>query len=125
VHGFVDESQRGRTYYVGAVLVPTSALASCRRALRQLLCRGERRIHFNNEASARRRELLSAMVRLEARAWIYHPRPPAEAARQRCLRQLHGHVVERLAPAGIADDRAGHPRAMSAEQRKARLITVR
>jgi hypothetical protein len=75
VHGFVDESQRGRTYYVGAVLVPTSALASCRRALRQLLCRGERRIHFNNEASARRRELLSAMVRLEARAWIYHPRP--------------------------------------------------
>jgi hypothetical protein len=57
---FVDESVR-RTYVLCAVRVDPRDLAAARSAVRALLLRGERRIHFSKESDRRRRELLARL----------------------------------------------------------------
>jgi hypothetical protein len=88
VHAFVDESERG-CYLLCATVVPPQAVNQARRALRQLLRQGERRVHFVKEHPSRRREILSALATIPGlRARVYTCRGPAPAARAACLAQL-------------------------------------
>ncbi len=82
---FVDES-KANGYYVVASAVAVSDHAGVCRELRGLLARGQDRLHFKGEKDPRRRELLSAMGRLDVRASVWIVRgEPDKVARPRCL----------------------------------------
>jgi hypothetical protein len=86
-HVFVDESVR-QSYLLCAVWIDRSTLPEVRRAVRALRLRGQRRIHFSKEQPGRRRELLTAFVKLGATIRVYSTRGPALLARRRCMRAL-------------------------------------
>src|SRR5438067_309969 len=66
-----DESRRGRLYIVAAVLVPPGRLHRARGSLRELRLRGQRRVHFKTEQTARQHLILSALARLELPGRLY------------------------------------------------------
>jgi hypothetical protein len=61
-HVFVDES-KARAYLLVAVAVDDREVAGLRKTMRSMLLRGQSRIHFRKEQSARRRAILSALGR--------------------------------------------------------------
>jgi len=71
LHAFIDESTRGQRYLICAVIIPAADVGAARAALRSLLPRGQRRIHFATESEQRRRSLLKQMSTLDARSSIY------------------------------------------------------
>ena len=70
MHAFVDESIR-RRYLLCAVTVRPKDLIDSRRELRMMLLPGQRRLHFSQEATPRRKALLSRMSRMNVQAAIY------------------------------------------------------
>jgi hypothetical protein len=69
-HIFVDETKDRGYLIAAAVLVPRD-LGPARTELRQLLLRGQSRIHFKKERDSRRHIILSKMVTLGAKVTIY------------------------------------------------------
>lgn len=69
-HIFVDETKDRGYLIAAAVLVPRD-LVPARTTLRQLLLRGQRRLHFKKESDSRRRTILSTMITLGATVTIY------------------------------------------------------
>ena len=83
---FVDEAKRGGLV-IAAVWVEPSDTEDCRRQLRELRLKGQKRIHFTKERDSRRRLLVAKMSRLPARVDIYDAAAikDARAARTRAL----------------------------------------
>lgn len=100
VHGFVDESKY-RGYYMAITVLAPHRLASARRDIRGLRLRGQERVHFSEERSTRRREIVQTICRLDAELWIYDGsnHDDDRNARTSCLR----HVVSDLA--AVAEQR--------------------
>lgn len=85
-HGFLDESRRGPTYIVVAVVVRPRELDVVRSNLRRLVRAGQRRVHFKKESDSRRRELVARLRELGLRAGVWTVRNSDDIrARQLCL----------------------------------------
>lgn len=109
---FVDESIRGQHYLLGCILIEARSLASTRRTMDDLR-HARRRIHFHNESTKRRREILGVVSQLPLMAVVNvsrigHERREFEA-RATCLTALVGHLqsagVARLVIESRDDDR--------------------
>lgn len=87
---YVDET-KARGYVVAAACVPTAAADSMRRALRDLLPRGQRRLHMVNEATPLRRKILGVLTDHRAEVDLFaagqHYRTNIER-RRACLERL-------------------------------------
>ena len=80
-HVFVDESMR-RNYLLCAAVVAPDDLEPARRAVRAMLAKGQRRLHFVDESPQRRRAILSSMTKLDVRVRIYTCGAGERAARR-------------------------------------------
>lgn len=126
---FVDESIRGQRYLIGCVLVEARSLASIRLELNGLT-EARRRIHFHNESSKRRREILSAIAEMPVSASVFvckSKQGVREAdARAACLaelvRALQSVEVQRLVVESRQDDRADVAVIERARTREPRLV---
>lgn len=85
-HIFVDET-KDRGYLIAAAVLLPRDLGPARTALRQLLLRGQRRVHFAKESDPRRRAIVSTMGTLGAAVTIYDASAITSArdARAACL----------------------------------------
>lgn len=97
---FIDESKSRGYTLVAAVIVPADA-ASMRKAVRELVLPGQRRLHFTRESDPRRRAILSALSALGVRAHVFRSGAEREAdGREDCLKALvayaHEHSHSRL-----------------------------
>lgn len=59
---FIDESARGRDYYLVAAVVAHGDVDALRRLSRSFCMPGQRRWHFVNERESRRRQILESLV---------------------------------------------------------------
>lgn len=108
LHGFVDESTRRNDYVICAATVPTSELASARKALHQLRAPKQNFIHFVSESDARRGKILTAMSELKTTTTIYVARSRDQVAARTAILEtmipeLRNTGVRRL----ILDSRQG------------------
>ncbi|MDX8144648.1 hypothetical protein SK854_21205 [Lentzea sp. BCCO 10_0061] len=82
----MDESRRGPTYLVVAVVVRPRELDAVRTSLRRLVRSGQRRVHFKKESDSRRRELVSRLREMGLRAAVWTVRDSDDIrARRLCL----------------------------------------
>lgn len=88
VQAFVDESRRGRSYLVCAVVVEAEDLARSRVSLRGMLLSGQRRLHFATESDRRRKSILAEMAKLPVRVWVYVSGEKEPLARRRSIDAL-------------------------------------
>jgi hypothetical protein len=118
---FVDESIRGSTYLMCAVLVAPRDVATVRRELTKLRLRGQERVHLYKESPTRRRVILDRVARQPLRARIYIATGNLLRARDACVRtmvpDLHKQRATRLviesAESLVTQDRASARKAMS------------
>ncbi|MFD6054629.1 hypothetical protein [Agromyces sp. NPDC060279] len=95
-HVFIDES-KARGYYIAAAAVTEHDVIATEKELRQLVRRGQRRIHFVRESDSSRRSLLSRMQSLGVSVQLYTATGLTDrAARKLCLDAL----VDDLASSG-------------------------
>lgn len=87
-HVFIDESQRGRTYYVAAAVVPPDNLGVARKERRGLLRPGMRRLHTSNEKDGLKRAILAALEVAGLDGWIYSCQAKPTVARPACIRAV-------------------------------------
>ncbi len=85
-HAFVDESFAD-AYILAVVLVPANEVNPARSALRGILRPRQRRIHFNDERSERKLQVLASMSTLDLAASVYVTKNRREA-RETCLTQM-------------------------------------
>jgi|CXWK01.1.fsa_nt_gi hypothetical protein len=64
-HAFADESIRGENYLLAVTTVPAAQSSNIRKAIKELLLPGQRRIHFAEESDKRRRQILSGFAEIE------------------------------------------------------------
>lgn len=67
---FSDESRRGGTYVLAAVVVETHEVSGARAELRRFLRPNQRRIHMAKESAVRRNQFLSIVEQLTARGFV-------------------------------------------------------
>ena len=86
---FSDESRRGGTYVVAAVVVETHELNPARADLRGFLRRNQRRVHMAKESSARRNQFLALVEQtVSAIAVVVPIGTGMDVARARALEEL-------------------------------------
>ena len=98
---FSDESRRGGTYVVAAVVVETHEVSGARAELRRFLRPNQRRIHMAKESAARRRQFLAIVEQLAATAFVVEAKIGARSmaeVRDAALRAL----TRVLLDAGVA-----------------------
>ena len=93
VQAFVDESQRKR-YMICAAIISPNVMKEVREELRKLLLPQQRRLHFVNESTQRRRRCLAIMAELPVRARMYTSQQNESVARELLL----GHLLSDLLP---------------------------
>jgi hypothetical protein len=94
---FSDESRRGRTYVVAAVVVETHEVATARAELRRFLRPNQRRIHMGKESGSRRKQFLAIVERAVAGAYVVEVPLSGRsigAAREAAMRTLARTLVE-------------------------------
>lgn len=94
-HVFVDETKERGLLVAAAVVLPED-VGPVRRAIRDLILPGQRRIHFHKERDDRRRQIIAAVAKLSAHAVIFDARGhrSARAAREACLVALVEHAAK-------------------------------
>lgn len=111
---FVDESIRGQTYFLCAVIVPFEHQALLRQELREIArVAGRRRIHSNSSSSQVREELLRRAARYVSQAIVVTSRVEQgrneEVSRQKNLsslvKELQKRQVGRIVIEGRSDNR--------------------
>lgn len=122
---FVDESIRGQRYLMGCVLIEAKHLARLRADVEGLVLTGGR-VHFHNESTGRRREILTRFAEypISAFAVVCHRNHGVTEflARELCLstvvERLQNDEVPHLVIESRHDDREDHltvPRVRRAE----------
>jgi hypothetical protein len=87
-HVFVDESKEGG-YLVSAAAMLPGDLTAARRAIRDLVMPGQRRLHFTSESDGRRKQILDAIMELHPAITIYDgSRHHRRRQREACLDAL-------------------------------------
>ncbi|SDC77473.1 hypothetical protein [Actinokineospora iranica] len=94
VHVFVDESRRGSTYLLAAVLIPPTQLTSVRVLMRKMCLPGERRVHFQAEQDSRRRLIIGRLVEAGLQGRIYLGAGRPDRVRAACLTALVEDIVK-------------------------------
>jgi hypothetical protein len=88
VHAFVDENTV-RGIMVAAAIADPQSLAHARKVLTELRLKGQERLHFKSERDSRRREICSALVKLDVRVHVYNAATlTPKQGRPRCLEML-------------------------------------
>lgn len=126
---FVDESIRGPRYLMGCVLVEARHLASLRVNVEGLVLTGGR-VHFHNESSPRRRELLAQFADCPISAFVvvcHRNHGVTEfSARELCLsaivERLQLDAVPHLVLESRHDDREDHRTILRARQPQPTLV---
>ncbi len=126
---FVDESIRGQRYLLGCVLVEARSLASTRLELNGLT-EARRRIHFHNESTKRRREILLEIAQMSVSTVVFVAKARQGVregdARAACLselvRMLQVDAVQRLVIESRQDDRSDVAVIERARRREPRLV---
>ncbi len=95
---FVDETQRDPVYGLAAVIGCACELDDARKAIRRLVRRGQRRIHFTSEQDRGRKAFLSAIARTRVRALYASTVGRPSTARSECWTRL----VPTLASLGVS-----------------------
>lgn len=98
-HVVVDESMRNGYLLVAAVVMPEDVSAT-RRGIRDLIGRGQRRLHMVKESDPRKRLILQRLTDLGVTATLYEAGPDHKtniAQRRACLEQL---VIDAVAAGG-------------------------
>jgi len=90
VHVFVDESRRRKgPYFLVASVVDSSDLSLCRKLMREIVGRGQKKIHFNNESDDRRKVILDQIAQANIKSIIYFSECADDiGARYGCFSQL-------------------------------------
>lgn len=114
LHAYVDESKKN-DYIVAAAVVTTKEVTNARRSMRDLLIGKQQRIHFKNENSHRKAQIVSVALEISVECRIYVCRT-RRSARERCLTRL----VPDLVDAGV--DRLVLERDTSTEHLDRRLL---
>ena len=93
---FSDESRRGGTYVVAAVIVETHEVVRARATLRQFLRSNQRRVHMTKESSARRKQFLAIVEQTVTAVAVIVPigAGTMDQARARGLRAMTGLLVD-------------------------------
>lgn len=89
-HVFVDES-KSRGYLLVASVVLPGELGTSRRAIRDLMLPGQKRLHMKSEGMAQRKRILAALAELGLTATIYRAGGEYKtdlARREACLARL-------------------------------------
>jgi hypothetical protein len=87
---YVDESKSSGYTLVAAVVLPSES-TSVKKAMRELVLPGQRRLHFSSESDSRRKTILSRLAELEVQAHIIESSAKRESeAREECLIGLVG-----------------------------------
>ncbi|MCC2336489.1 hypothetical protein [Cellulomonas wangsupingiae] len=93
---FIDESMRSGYLLVAAVVLPED-VAATRRGIKELVGRGQRRLHMVKESEPRKRLILQRLNDLNVSATLYEAGPDHKtniARRHACLERLVIDVVE-------------------------------
>lgn len=88
---FSDESRRGSTYVIAAVVVETHAVVAVRAELRRFLRSNQRRVHMAKESPARRNQFLAIVERVVSRAIVVEAplgKVPMGEAREQAMQAL-------------------------------------
>jgi hypothetical protein len=94
VHAFVDENTV-RGIMVAAAIADPRSLAHARKVLTELRLKGQERLHFKSERDSRRREICSALMKLEVRVHVYNAATlTPKRGRPRCLEMLVADLAE-------------------------------
>ena len=104
---YVDES-KSRDYVVAAAVVVPGDVASLRRSLRNLLPRGQRRLHMVNEKPPLRRKILSALNDERVAVDLYVAGEPYATnidRRRACLERLVEDVASHCIALTLESDR--------------------
>lgn len=91
----VDESKAKGYLLVAACVLPADVVAA-RKQLRELIMPRQSRVHMKTESAPRRREILTALERLEVQATIYRAGASYRtdiARRRACLERLVGDIA--------------------------------
>ncbi|MET9228676.1 hypothetical protein [Lentzea sp. NPDC003310] len=107
LHAFVDESRRNNTYLLAAAVVLPRELTKLRKLLAGMRMPNQRELHFKKETPARRKEILSALVRTSVQVHLYLAccRKGEERARQVCVARLTGDLLDVGANRLVLDSR--------------------
>ena len=102
---YVDESLRVREglYVLAAVIVADADADSHRRALRALLYRGQLRLHWRDEGSRRRADLVAAVCGLQHTGAVVIAAGMAPGRQERARRKCIERLLRELAGRGIAE----------------------
>lgn len=96
-HGFVDETARGNSYGIAAVIVCPCRTAALRRTARGHLRRGQRRVHASKQNDADRKLFLDAVIARDVAAIFVVTQGRKLTARSPCWALL----MPRLVSAGV------------------------
>lgn len=94
-HAFVDES-KSRGYLLVASVVLPGELGASRRAIRDLMLPGQKRLHMKSEGMAQRKKILAAFAEMGFTATIYRAGEAYQtdlARREACLERIVGDIV--------------------------------
>jgi len=94
-HVFVDESKSRGYLLIAAVVLPRE-LAVTRRAVRDLLLPGQKRLHMKSEGMAQRKSILAAFTQMGFAATIYRAGATFKTDLQRREACLNGIVTDIL-----------------------------
>jgi hypothetical protein len=101
---YVDESLRVREglYVLAAVIVADAEADGHREALRKLLYRRQLRLHWRDESSRRRRQLIAAVCRLRHTGAVVIAGGVAAGRQERARRKCIERLLSELSSRGIA-----------------------
>ena len=89
LHAYVDESARGADYYVCAAITVAHDAVAVRRLARSFLMPRQRRWHFTEEKTSRRRQILGGIVESGlVRAHVAHGKGKDVIVRPQCIEHL-------------------------------------
>lgn len=114
---FSDESKRGGTYVIAAVIVEGHGLRQARATMRRFLRGNQRRVHMSKESTARRNQFLAIVEQTVSSAVVVEASVgghPLDTVRERAMQVLAETLfdqgvtvwsIERMVPAIEALDR--------------------
>lgn len=94
-HVFVDES-KSRDYLLVASVVLPGELGATRKAIRDLLLPGQKRLHMKSEGEAQRKRILAAFAEMGCTATIYRAGAAYQtdlARREKCLERVVADIL--------------------------------
>jgi hypothetical protein len=105
---FVDESGRGSSYHLCAVVVANEDVDALRRLVRSFCLPGQRRWHFVHERNSRRRRIVDMLTASsQVSSLLFHGKGREAAIRAESFRQMVQPLLDRDVARLIIESREG------------------